>query len=409
MDMVDTTKDVGKGLLSIYKKFDQIRIGGYIQPQYQIAQDKGIKGYAGGDFGPQVSNRFMIRRGRIRFEYARFNEDHKASVQFVFQFDGTERGVFIRDFWGRYFENKLELFSFSMGMFARPFGYEVNLASSDRESPERGRMSQILMKTERDLGGMVSFEPRKKDHPLRFLKIDAGFFNGQGLTAPADYDSYKDFISRISLKPIHLSPTVMFSTGISLLYGGFYQNTPNIYRVGTNSNGDKNFILDSSAQNIGKKDPRRYYGADAQLKIKNAWGFLELRAEYIFGQQTSTYGSSETPSALLQEPAYIRHFNGAYLYFLQHIINLRHQLCIKYDWYDPNTQVAGKDIGKQATNLNATDIRFGDLGIGYIFYCNENLKLVLWYDIVKNEITSLPGYTQDVKDNVLTLRLQFRF
>ena len=411
MDMVDTTKDVGKGLLSIYKNFNQIRIGGYIQPQYQVAEDKGIKSYAGGDFPPNVNNRFMIRRGRIRFEYARFNADRKASVQFVFQFDGTERGVFIRDFWGRYFENKLELFSFSMGMFARPFGYEVNLASSDRESPERGRMSQILMKTERDLGAMVSFEPRRANYWLHFLKIDAGFFNGPGLTAPSDYDSYKDFIGRISVKPVRLpiGNDVFLSAGVSMLNGGFMQNTPNIYRMSYNPNGDKNFILDSSSKNIGTEVPRKYYGADLQIKIKNPWGFTELRGEYISGQQTATYGSSETPSALLQEPAFIRHFNGAYIYFLQHIINLKHQLCIKYDWYDPNTDVKGKQIGLPGTIMNSTDIRFNTLGVGYNFYCNENLKLVIWYDIITNESTLLPGYTQDVKDNVLTLRLQFRF
>ena len=38
MDMVDTTKDMGKGLLSIYKKFDHIRINGYLQPQFQVTQ-----------------------------------------------------------------------------------------------------------------------------------------------------------------------------------------------------------------------------------------------------------------------------------------------------------------------------------------------------------------------------------
>ena len=58
MDMVDTTKSVGKGLLGVYKKYDHIRIGGYIQPQFQIASDKGIKSYEGGDFSPEVSNRF---------------------------------------------------------------------------------------------------------------------------------------------------------------------------------------------------------------------------------------------------------------------------------------------------------------------------------------------------------------
>ena len=45
MDMVDTTKDVGKGLLGVYKKYDRIKIGGYIQPQFQMASEKGIKNF----------------------------------------------------------------------------------------------------------------------------------------------------------------------------------------------------------------------------------------------------------------------------------------------------------------------------------------------------------------------------
>lgn len=179
MDMVDTTKDMGKSMLSIYKKFDHIRIGGYMQPQFQLAARKGEKSFDGGDFATNSNNRFMLRRGRIRFDYIHFAAKKGPSVQFVFQFDGTERGVFIRDFWGRIFENKYQLFALSVGMFARPFSYELNLSSSDRESPERGRMSQILMKTERDLGVMVSFEPRRPGHPLHYLKIDAGLFNGQ--------------------------------------------------------------------------------------------------------------------------------------------------------------------------------------------------------------------------------------
>jgi len=34
---------------------------------------------------------------------------------------------------------------------------------------------------------------------------------------------------------------------------------------------------------------------------------------------------------------------------------------------------------------------------------------VLWYDLVKNESTALTGYTNDLRDNVFTCRLQFRF
>jgi hypothetical protein len=39
MDMLDTTKEAGKGLLNIYKNFDHMRIGGYVQPQFPPQQD----------------------------------------------------------------------------------------------------------------------------------------------------------------------------------------------------------------------------------------------------------------------------------------------------------------------------------------------------------------------------------
>ena len=81
---------------------------------------------------------------------------------------------------------------------------------------------------------------------------------------------------------------------------------------------------------------------------------------------------------------------------------------VKYDWYDPNTSVKGLDIGKD-NGTHQGDIRYNTLGFGYIHYFDDNLKLVAWYDLVKNENTSLPGYTSDLKDNILTLRMQFRF
>ena len=408
MDMIDTSKDMGRGMLSMYKKFNRIYITGYLQPQYQVAASKGAKSFNGGDFPAAVDNRFMLRRGRLRFDYARLNADNQLSVYFVFQFDGTERGVFIRDFWGRVFENKWQVFSFTMGMFARPFGYEVNMSSSDRESPERGRMEQLLMKTERDLGGMVSFEPRRKDHPLRHFKLDVGLFNGPGLPATADYDSYKDLIARATIKPWALSKKVTLSAGLSFFNGGFLQNTRYMYRYGE-SNGIKTFLADSSLSNLNTEAPRRYAGADIQVKFRQNAGYTELRAEYWQGTQTATASSTETPPALLNEPSYARRFNGVFIYLLHNIVNAHHQLGIKYDWYDPNTHVSGNDIGRPGSSLSAADIKYNTLGLGYINYINENVKLVLWYDIVKNESTQLAGYTSDLKDNVFTCRLQFRF
>lgn len=408
MDMIDTTNDLGKGLLSIYKRFDHIRISGYMQPQFQVAQSKGIESYAGGNFPPQVNNRFMLRRGRIRFDYANFNEQDKPTVQFVFQFDGTERGVFIRDFWGRFFENRWELFTITGGMFARPFGFEVNLSSADRESPERGRMSQILMKTERDLGAMVSLEPRRKKHPLRYLKFDAGLFNGQGLSGPGEYDSFKDFISRLSLKPYPLSKELQISGGLSFLQGGLVQNTKYVYETSGSGSGKK-FQVDSSATNLGAKAPREYRGADVQLRLKTPWGFTELRGEYWWGTQTATANSSETPGLLLNEPYYIRNFNGAFFYFLHNIFNSQHQLGVKYDWYDPNTEVKGDEIDQPGGNIGDADVRYNTLSFGYNYYFNEHFKILLWYDHVTNEKTASGPYSSDIKDDVFTMRVQFRF
>ncbi len=411
MDMVDTTKDMGKGMLALYNRLDKIRLSGYIQPQFQVAQSRGAKNYSGGDFAANSSSRFMLRRARVRFDYIRFPKNTTgASLQFVFQYDITERGANVRDVWGRFVENKYQLFAFTTGLFARPFSYELNLSSADRESPERGRMSQVLTKVERDLGAMVTFEPRNIKYNLKFLKIDLGVFNGPGLNATTDYDSHKDLIGRITVKPQQLSKKITLGIAASVLDGGLTQNTKYVYTTTTVA-GTKNFIVDSAVGNFNKIAPRKYYGADAQLKIKNRVGFTELRAEFVTGKQSASATSNETPAAAFagNEGYYIRKFNGAYFYFLQHLGSIKHQIGIKYDWYDPNTDVKTVEIGKAGNNINAANIKFTTLGFGYIYYISENAKLILWYDKITNEKTQLPGYTSDVKDDVFTCRLQFRF
>lgn len=406
MDMVDTSKDMGKKMLGLYQNFNYLRLSGYIQPQFQYAQDRGIKTFAGGDFAPHVDNRFMLRRARVRIDYARFNLEEAVGVQFVFQVDGSERGIQIRDVWGRVFENKYQVFSLVTGMFARPYGFEVNLSSMDRESPERGRMSQTLMKVERDLGAMVSFEPRKIDHPLHWLKIDAGLFNGQGLTGSGEYDSYKDFIARAGLKPQAIAKNLKLSAGLSVLSGGFEQLSQ--FRYTMKGSGEQaGFVVDSGISNIGSKTPRHYYGADFQIAYTGSRGSTILRAEYWQGIQSAFAQTSETPATNSTDPLYVRHFNGAFVYLL-HMIG-KHQFGLKYDWYDPNTLAKGMQIGKATANFHAADIRYTTLGGGYINYLTDNIKLVLWYDWVTNEKTALEGFTKDLRDNIFTTRLQFRF
>jgi len=39
----------------------------------------------------------------------------------------------------------------------------------------------------------------------------------------------------------------------------------------------------------------------------------------------------------------------------------------------------------------------------------ENVRLTVWYDFVRNESTRLPGMEGDLPDDVLTVRIQYRF
>jgi hypothetical protein len=105
---------------------------------------------------------------------------------------------------------------------------------------------------------------------------------------------------------------------------------------------------------------------------------------------------------------YIRPFSGGFFVFRQNIVNTKHQVGVKYHWYDPNTKVAGKQLGLN-NSFTQADIIYGTLGFGYIYTMSCNFKVTLWYDRVKNEITSIPGYKKDMDDNALTCRLQFTF
>ena len=318
---------------------ENLSFSGYLQPQFQVAEKKGLSSYAGGNFPEFSNNRFMLRRARMKFDYRiPGRRGSFPAALFTFQFEATERDVNVRDMFIRIFEPRKNNFSLTAGLFSRPFGYEVNLSSSYRETPERGRMSQILMPSERDLGAMITYESQQSDRKAPSIKFDLGLFNGQGKSGPAEFDSFKDLISRLTLKQIKLGNSFLLSGGLSLLRGGWVQATKYKYEMGEAS-GNKVFLVDSSIGNIGNKAPRQYYGADLQLAYRHDWGKTELRGEYWKGRQPGTATTTTNPGTLPQVPTYLRNIDGAFIYFLQNIVNEKWELMAKYDWYDPNTKV----------------------------------------------------------------------
>ena len=87
-----------------------------------------------------------------------------------------------------------------------------------------------------------------------------------------------------------------------------------------------------------------------------------------------------------------------------------HDITFKFDWYNPNTQIAQKDLSTaNDSKVSGADILYRTYGIGYVFHPAEWLKFMVWYDIVQNTGTPVHSYTADLKDNVLTIRTQFYF
>jgi hypothetical protein len=391
----------------IVKRFENIHFSGYIQPQYQVISTNGAKTYGGGDFSDHSRNRFMLRRARLKMDYLALSDNKLPKALFTFQIDATERSVRVRDMFVRLYETKTNHFSLTTGIFARPFGYEVNLSSAFRETPERGRMSQVLVPSERDLGVMLTYEPQEKTTKNKYISANIGVFNGPGLSATTDFDNIKDIIGRITLKPVK-TRIGKISGGFSVLRGGWRQQTKYVYEIASSISG-KDFVVDSALSNIGKTASKNYYSGDMQLEWGHAWGSTELRAEYWTGKQPGTLFTTANPETLPQSPTYIRNFNGAFFYFLQDIVNAKNKLLVKYDWYDPNTKISGKEIGSAGKNFSEADISYTTFGFGYLREITKQVKLTLYYEIVKNEKTQLSGYTTDLRDNLFTCRIQYRF
>lgn len=378
------------------KSASHFKVSGYIQTQFQIGEPAATLKVGGPNTNPNKNfNRIGIRRGRIKMQF------EKGNVLGVFQLDATEKGVGVRDAYLKVNVPRFGTSSFQAGVFNRPFGYEVAFSSSRRETPERAMINTTLFPDERDLGLMATFQT-KKSSPWYLLKLDVGLFAGNSVHL--ETDNRKDLMARLSFNKLFESD-VKLSGGISYYYGGVYQGTENVYTVS-----DKVFILNSKTSNLGEFAKREYVGIDVQLGFTTIIGKTKLYGEYIQGTQPGIQFNTKSPnsSAVPTSDTYIRSMRGGYLTFVQSIGKLPVSLVTKLDWYDPNTQISRNEIGLGGSDKG--DLMHQTLGLGLLWEINENLKMQAYYDFVQNEKTeNLVLYKQDLNDNVLTFRIQYKF
>ncbi|MCK9422194.1 MAG: OprO/OprP family phosphate-selective porin [Bacteroidales bacterium] len=170
-----------------------------------------------------------------------------------------------------------------------------------------------------------------------------------------------------------------------------------------------------------------------------------------------------TTNTINNRPAIERNFNGYYVYLIKNI-GKRNQIAIRYDYYDPNSKLASDQIGIAkwdagiaaktdnnytyagtdpviATNTQTktvvnnslksgtSDIKYQTITLAYTYFFDDNIKFMLAYEIPMNKkvgvnstgvgnVTSTytkngePGifdYSDVIKQNVLTLRMQVKF
>jgi len=408
------------GMIPVLDALKKIKISGYIQTQYQMAESSGVGSYAGGNFAQNVKSRFQVRRGRFKINY------DNDLTQYVLQLDVTQNGVGIKDAYASITEPWLRMASLTGGVFDRPFGFEISYSSSSREAPERSRLYQTLFPGERELGAKIELMPQTGS--LSYLNLKAGVFNGV-LNNANENDRHKDFIGRAGFTLPFEEEGLAIDGGFSTYLGAVTANTMKMYEIDPSSTMRK-YRMDSSAVNLGKGIDRNYYGFDMQIYYDvPLLGGATLRGEYIWGKQPGTDKSSsfynpdaaaatDTKSSVDGKKAtdlYHRNFGGWYVNYVQNI-GLKNQFAAKYDVYDPNTDVSGNDIGAAGSNLQLGDIKYTTLGIGWVYHWDANVKFTFYYDWLWNEkvnanatSSTFTPYKSNLKDNVFTIRMQYKF
>lgn len=377
-----------------------LKVSGYIQGQYQYGDPEASLNVGTGNLNKEEGyHRMGIRRGRIKFTY------DKSIASAVIQLDVTEKGVSFKDVYMQIKDPKFSASYIKVGVFDRPFGYEITYSSSTRETPERSQIFRTLFPNERDLGVMVRLQP-KKGSAWNVLRLDAGLFAGNGIKQ--DIKNRKDFITRLSVeKKFH--EMIKFGAGVSYYNGTVYQGTQNVYTFG-----DAGFIVDTSLTNIGNFAKREYFGADAQFRVMTVLGETAIAGEYLMGTQPGSPTSTKSPNSAnikddYKHDTYIRNFTGGYVVIVQEMGIIPLSAVVKYDWYDQNSKVSGDEIGS-LNNTSKGDLSFNTLGFGLIWKINKDLRATAYYEILKNELSqNLSGYDVDKKDNLFTLRLQYKF
>ncbi len=397
------------------QKLTKIKVSGYIQAQYQKFESPALLSTS--------NNYFSLRRVRVKFTY-----EAADGVKFVLQPDFAPGALALKDAYVILNDRWTKSFSLTMGKFNRP-NYEVEYSSSQRELPERSSVIRAIYPGERAIGAKLEFNPLNTPIHMQLavfngseeLKINNSAGTNLNGNENKDYDNFKDVMARVTYN-LRLGNFGGLDFGAHGYFGKLKSMATTTYL--------SDYTTVKSA-NIGDGIARSWGGAEFQL-FADVLGGFSVKGEYIAGKNASI-GFAPTGTTL-GVANFQNKFAGYYLYFIKNL-GKKNQFAIRYDYYDPNTDIKGKDVSISGYAATATlakkmsgksDLATSTVGLAFHHYFDDNLRITLAYDIVQNEKVGTAGKVVDnyttaagvagtmdwsnaINQNVLTLRIQAKF
>ncbi|MBC8005408.1 MAG: hypothetical protein H7X84_08025, partial [Verrucomicrobia bacterium] len=311
--------------------------------------------------------------------------------------------------------------------------------SSGREVAERSTVIRTLYPGERAIGAKLEYNPVNVP-----IHLQVAVLNGpDGLTVAnnaganlntnenRDFDNYKDLMVRATYN-LKLGNFGGLDFGAHGYYGSLKSNA--LQTLSSDYSTLKNV-------SFGDAVKRNWAGGEFQL-YADVLGGLSLKGEYIAGKNASIgyspVAAVGTTAAIPGVANFQNNFAGYYLYFIKNL-GKKNQLAVRYDSYDPNTDIKGKDVTiakftpADVTTLKGRTSGKSDLAtttwaLALHHYFDDNLRITLNYDIVQNEKVGAEGlltedytkadgtkvakgidYGKAINNNLLTLRIQAKF
>ena len=408
------------------QKLTKIKVSGYIQAQYQNFESLAV----------QPTNYFSLRRVRVKFTY-----EAADGVKFVLCPDFAPGNLSLKDAYVVLNDRWSKAFSLWAGKFNRP-NYEVEYSSSSRELAERSTIIRTLYPGERAIGAKLEYNPVNVPLHLQFallngadgITINNASGVNQNATENKDFDNYKDIMVRATYN-LQLGSFGGLDFGAHGYFGSLKSNALKTLSSDYTTIEDVKF---------GDAVKRNWVGGEFQL-FADILGGLSVKGEYIAGKNASIgyspVAAAGTTAAIPGVANFQNNFSGYYLYFIKNL-GKKNQFAFRYDYYDPNTDITGKDVtitkytSADATTLknrvsSKSDLATSTFGFALHHYFDDNLRISLNYDIVNNEkVGSTAGvsnlmenytkadgtvvkngldYSKNVNNNLLTLRIQAKF